>query len=189
MGYFHTDIDISIHVPLAGNVEIIRRSDTLQSNFYPRSPCGERRPILWLSATISIFLSTFPLRGTSLPNPLFPRSPPYFYPRSPCGERPQTRPRPCTARQISIHVPLAGNVTRLQYCRQVVSNISIHVPLAGNVHPRRRRQRRQPYFYPRSPCGERHEGPTGPTGPTGDFYPRSPCGERPSMQVCRTQTI
>ena len=37
-----------------------------------------------------------------------------------------------------------------------------------------------PYFYPRSPCGERP--PTASRRKTTDmnFYPRSPCGERPS---------
>ena len=38
------------------------------------------------------------------------------------------------------------------------------------------------YFYPRSPCGERHE-----TMPSirhiSYFYPRSPCGERPALAV------
>ena len=33
------------------------------------------------------------------------------------------------------------------------------------------------YFYPRSPCGERHIRITHNPGP-GYFYPRSPCGER-----------
>ena len=32
-------------------------------------------------------------------------------------------------------------------------------------------------FYPRSPCGERHQTPSGTTSTT-YFYPRSPCGER-----------
>ena len=33
------------------------------------------------------------------------------------------------------------------------------------------------YFYPRSPCGERHQECSGSQQPD-DFYPRSPCGER-----------
>ena len=32
-------------------------------------------------------------------------------------------------------------------------------------------------FYPRSPCGERHQWPDG-SHQTAHFYPRSPCGER-----------
>ena len=37
--------------------------------------------------------------------------------------------------------------------------------------------RRSPYFYPRSPCGERLYA-AGRPGYLGNFYPRSPCGER-----------
>ena len=34
------------------------------------------------------------------------------------------------------------------------------------------------YFYPRSPCGERHWSSVPVVGRPEDFYPRSPCGER-----------
>ena len=34
------------------------------------------------------------------------------------------------------------------------------------------------YFYPRSPCGERHNRPGLFFNTFPDFYPRSPCGER-----------
>ena len=34
------------------------------------------------------------------------------------------------------------------------------------------------YFYPRSPCGERHRRGIRPVGYFYNFYPRSPCGER-----------
>ena len=36
------------------------------------------------------------------------------------------------------------------------------------------------YFYPRSPCGERHDDDDGTTVKK-NFYPRSPCGERPFL--------
>ena len=59
---------ISIHALLAesdrSNQSIIRQTN----NFYPRSPCGERR---------LEFCDTAPHI--------------YFYPRSPCGERPRTQ--------------------------------------------------------------------------------------------------
>ena len=38
------------------------------------------------------------------------------------------------------------------------------------------------YFYPRSPCGERHPPSITPTA-SRNFYPRSPCGER--LARCR----
>ena len=36
-----------------------------------------------------------------------------------------------------------------------------------------------PYFYPRSPCGERRRTDRPRAGYCSHFYPRSPCGERP----------
>ena len=40
------------------------------------------------------------------------------------------------------------------------------------------------YFYPRSPCGERHVA-CGDWHELRDFYPRSPCGERPHLVHAR----
>ena len=79
-------------------------------DFYPRSPCGERRQRHWLDntrRTISIhallaesdklfqvlfwqsmqFLSTLSLRRATPPPRRFRQRNQYFYPRSPCGER------------------------------------------------------------------------------------------------------
>ena len=42
------------------------------------------------------------------------------------------------------------------------------------------------YFYPRSPCGERHNAGPLPTV-CKDFYPRSPCGERLSIHFVHLQ--
>ena len=79
---------ISIHVPLAGNVQTIPCFYQRPFYFYPRSPCGERRHSFATNNRLNVFLSTFPLRGTS---------------------QPRARPGlPLPA--ISIHVPLAGNV-------------------------------------------------------------------------------
>ena len=58
--------------------------------FYPRSPCGERQTITSWEAIADVFLSTFPLRGTSYIVTVNLYCQPNFYPRSPCGER---RPR------------------------------------------------------------------------------------------------
>ena len=78
-----------------------------------------------------IFLSTFPLRGTS-------------------GSGVSVAENAV----ISIHVPLAGNVDGTARGERAVS-ISIHVPLAGNVSPPASPFPLTSYFYPRSPCGER----------------------------------
>ena len=60
----------------------------LKLDFYPRSPCGERPGIQRLVALLRQFLSTLSLRRATpavLPHPARGK---YFYPRSPCGERP-----------------------------------------------------------------------------------------------------
>ena len=149
------------------------------------------------------FLSTFPLRGTSpywrsvvlARRDFYPRSPcgerlctalhqrqsrRYSYPRSPCGERRSHSPAQPHGCRISIHVPLAGNVSKgggymslrayisihvplagnVFGFKSVITNllISIHVPLAGNVLRLCRSPPIRADFYPRSPCGERPPG-------------------------------
>ena len=102
---------------------------------------------------------------------------------------------------ISIHVPLAGNVTTPVAIPAATTAISIHVPLAGNVSEFfaislrvsaflstfplrgtsgvcRCRLSWPPYFYPRSPCGERLLFLLAENVRIKYFYPRSPCGER-----------
>ena len=56
-------------------------------DFYPRSPCGERPHPVTVLVCIIEFLSTLSLRrATRMPVAPQP-SHGYFYPRSPCGER------------------------------------------------------------------------------------------------------
>ena len=55
--------------------------------------------------------------------------------------------------------------------------ISIHALLAESDHYGRQRSAEASYFYPRSPCGERHVR-RGFVALQQNFYPRSPCGER-----------
>ena len=102
-------------------------------DFYPRSPCGERRRVR---------------QRDKLHNG-------NFYPRSPCGERHNARPGTRRPYAISIHALLAESdcITEGSICLD--SRISIHALLAesdavttlgaGSVRD----------FYPRSPCGER----------------------------------
>ena len=126
----------------------------LQTDFYPRSPCGERPFHLGPALLFAVFLSTLSLRrATSYFRPHrecasisihallaesdgWPYSSaaphPDFYPRSPCGER-QTG---CKTGHFLID------------------------------------------FYPRSPCGERPQRGQFVSIQGYYFYPRSPCGER-----------
>ena len=100
-------------------------------DFYPRSPCGERRHLgFQLAHADAVFLSTLSLRRatinpasqTNLPGNFYPRSPcgerlvsrcaarpstEDFYPRSPCGERRDVIAEITEAQSISIHALLA----------------------------------------------------------------------------------
>ena len=130
---------------------------TAEGYFYPRSPCGERRPMtsetVWV---IIVFLSTLSLRrATQLQGFLLAQGH-NFYPRSPCGERPIKGKPASPVISISIHALLAESDANW-------------FDLWGWAE----------YFYPRSPCGERPLGLPAGQPSTPDFYPRSPCGERP----------
>ena len=107
--------------------------DTWTRDFYPRSPCGERRQ-----------------------NIRSPQARPHFYPRSPCGERrDKDQVVKCLA-HISIHALLAESDLFKGDHGHISGDISIHALLAesdhgqGTLHSGTLR-----HFYPRSPCGER----------------------------------
>ena len=98
-------------------------------NFYPRSPCGERRrlPInnsitLQFLSTLSLrratqdkhhphheraFLSTLSLRRATEHTNNSSNANLHFYPRSPCGERPYQQGEERENQSISIHALLA----------------------------------------------------------------------------------
>ena len=123
-------------------------------NFYPRSPCGERRSGKLSLSGIRIFLSTLSLRRATLRS--CPASSPrrYFYPRSPCGER-QSKYCP-----VSVHERFLSTLS----LRRATDNgrllsadhfISIHALLAESDPKSWPWPPKTRYFYPRSPCGER----------------------------------
>ena len=67
-----------------------RRTKTVLAeigNFYPRSPCGERRHRTYQINAKREFLSTLSLRRATTPPSPPKTSVLYFYPRTPCGER------------------------------------------------------------------------------------------------------
>ena len=132
-----------------------KRLDERERNFYPRSPCGERPPTIPATSLYALF----------------------FYPRSPCGERLAITYLTLLPFDISIHALLAESdlLTAIATLKNAVflSTLSLRRAtffLLLPISP-------QAYFYPRSPCGERH--PTAACRPRAVyFYPRSPCGER-----------
>ena len=191
---------ISIHALLAeSDREPATRRHDQYNDFYPRSPCGERHaqdfPTLhhifisihallaesdqyWATraraaqqflSTLSLrratrrahvaaearcqFLSTLSLRRATKPNKLAERKLVFLSTLS--LRRATQRHLPGnTHRQISIHALLAESDT------QGVFNLFAN-----------------PDFYPRSPCGERHQHVSSYFWRR-YFYPRSPCGER-----------
>ena len=108
------------------------------NNFYPRSPCGERRGesnCAYLPGCISIHAL---LAESDIQLDCRQQGKKYFYPRSPCGERPAARQKVKPGLNISIHALLAESDRLLQGFAKQIS-----------------------HFYPRSPCGERHQAAHG----------------------------
>ena len=171
---------ISIHALLAESDDASKDVIKTTSNFYPRSPCGERQPFEHHASTQQEFLSTLSLRRATEPPRVIREPTADFYPRSPCGERLHLILCPKSAPYISIHALLAEsdhNMKVRMICTSIfLSTLSLRRatsigPLIFSV---------QPHFYPRSPCGERQWIPS--YSPTRCyFYPRSPCGERPPL--------
>ena len=172
---------ISIHALLAeSDARLAAFAQHGAEDFYPRSPCGERRYSLrpppargeisihallaesdharvGVAAGAVISIHALLAESDVLRQGLGSWSS-YFYPRSPCGERQQFG-RLCFQRQpISIHALLAE------------SDLSLRVSIFGSpsflstLSLRRATMILLPcaaqatHFYPRSPCGERPVG-------------------------------
>ena len=168
-------------------------------NFYPRPPCGGRPgcSIRWGASTP--FLSTSPLRGTTI-DPLCDQiqeelflstsplrgttwwrcrscpPPCHFYPRPPCGGRRFAFAELGADIVFLSTSPLRGTTPGFGHVGNI-SCISIHVPLAGDDRWRSRSYPRTHDFYPRPPCGGRLL-PRGSCASRPYFYPRPPCGGR-----------
>ena len=122
---------ISIHALLAESDFALMISRRTFANFYPRSPCGERRHYL-----------------------AQPQARHNFYPRSPCGERPSSvlmaLPSYIFLSTLSLRratVDFSSNAR--------ATLISIHALLAESDMPISTSFPIALNFYPRSPCGER----------------------------------
>ena len=149
------------------------------THFYPRSPCGERQSITneraYLLAisihallaesdsrsqtnvhTCWLFLSTLSLRRATPFSPSVRMTRRYFYPRSPCGERRLDVTIIGRTWEISIHALLAES-DHYGWSWYDDFTISIHALLAESDRPTFYDTEQHIYFYPRSPCGERHD--------------------------------
>ena len=165
--------EISIHVPLAGDDSPAAPCCKTVHYFYPRPPCGGRPG--QDSRLLRLHQDFYPCppcggrrwRCRSCPPPC------HFYPRPPCGGRRST------SSSLSISIlflstsPLRGTTAGRLGVAHAVRDISIHVPLAGDdARPCGTRRWRR-YFYPRPPCGGRRL-PMCSTGPEPAFLSTSP---------------
>ena len=147
--------DISIHALLAESDAPSHSLCLRNKNFYPRSPCGERRKsnkltgsklVISIHALLAesdgagllscfakiLFLSTLSLRRATIVSSALLAIHTNFYPRSPCGER-----------------PASGFFIGSR--SQFLSTLSLRRATCYSLrHSASRR-----HFYPRSPCGER----------------------------------
>ena len=89
---------------------------------------------------------------------------------------------------ISIHALLAESDAAGVFLCYLDNIISIHALLAESDAALSQVVSPKLYFYPRSPCGERHMGVT-VLGIQHNFYPRSPCGERPCTTTITICTV
>ena len=133
-----TETAISIHALLAESDLATYSSADSCTDFYPRSPCGERQP--WCA---------YRIRQR------------YFYPRSPCGERPYHDNYLSLGNFISIHALRAESdrhhgflwPARVRFRSTLSLRRATVASVLETCGPR--------YFYPRSPCGERPDQSAG----------------------------
>ena len=146
------------------------------SNFYPRSPRGERPAYTQRQIQLTEISIHAPREGSDAPACGFLTTCRYFYPRSPRGERLyaaalqgmfgvflSTLPARGATEEaseliqaicISIHAPREGS-DRPNSCRLPAGFISIHAPREGSDASPRHGHKTDQHFYPRSPRGER----------------------------------
>ena len=101
-----------------------------EEHFYPRSPCGERPPMLLLVLALMIFLSTLSLRRATISTRAALPPGLYFYPRSPCGERPSVTACPFASVLVFLSTLSLRRATLALCSAGETFSISIHALLA-----------------------------------------------------------
>ena len=158
------------------------------SNFYPRSPRGERHEYRRCCRQRYNFYPRSPRGELHRSGPGPPPGRYYFYPRSPRGERPHRRSPHRSRQPISIHAPREGSDYSIRKNKLVTKIISIHAPREGSDLDVVRAGGPDDGFLSTLPA----RGATSPpsfcgTG-QGHFYPRSPRGERhPGRRTMRSR--
>ena len=175
---------ISIHAPREGSDRGgTARAGRSSTDFYPRSPRGERPGSYLMAGILWVFLSTLPARGATAPGnawhpgqpDFYPRSPRGerrravpalgqkhdFYPRSPRGERLDTNPYHKGSVKFLSTLPARGATCLILIIPQK-RIISIHAPREGSDGRVGQNLAGHLHFYPRSPRGERLSNPDPP---------------------------
>ena len=168
---------ISIHALLAESDVLCGGLWKGEFNFYPRSPCGERRAGQSWKTVCSKFLSTLSLRRATDEH-ITPEQAHKFLSTLSLRRATYTI-APCFHLvYISIHALLAesdGFLWHFCPCDIIfLSTLSLRRATESMEHE----FERNAHFYPRSPCGERLLENVETIKSDIHFYPRSPCGER-----------
>ena len=95
---------------------------TIQSDFYPRSPCGERQVLRYGVLTASLISIHALLAESDFSDLVIASDIIHFYPRSPCGERQEVLVALLFEMGISIHALLAES--DLLSCFGRITNVS-----------------------------------------------------------------
>ena len=153
-------------------------TSSTSGDFYPRSPCGERRgrrPEKHHQWHISIHAllaeSDFYFRPGNGQNKTFLST--LSLRRATGSARPRFTSCKVFLSTLSLRRATGSTIYDLDE-----KEISIHALLAESDGITDQIVHRYPDFYPRSPCGERPAQKRYHGSATTDFYPRSPCGER-----------
>ena len=136
---------ISIHALLAESDRLCTILYSSPGNFYPRSPCGERRKSNKLAGPKLVFLSTLSLRRATVEEVSGDTWVRDFYPRSPCGERPVVYDIVLKPGKFLSTLSLRRATQIKQTCRAEIS-ISIHALLAESDKPGERHASSQQEF-------------------------------------------
>ena len=145
---------ISIHALLAESDTALHDILKLLTNFYPRSPCGERLVYALKLTDLVLFLSTLSLRRATSIGTLRTVNVRNFYPRSPCGERRRNSQNINRGHRFLSTLSLR-RATLAPEENPTQKRISIHALLAESDARRPGQNCQRIDFYPRSPCGER----------------------------------
>ena len=117
--------------PLQGTTGNVMGTADYVRNFNPRSHCRERPFIFFNNNDEGTFQSTFPLQGTTSGGSINRPALQHFNPRSHCRERLIPLPPNALYASFQSTFPLQGT-TKSPLIITILFFISIHVPIAGN---------------------------------------------------------